>query len=59
MKRSDVVLTYERVRADIIARDDRKQIVHLLQGIYSLLYGIADHLDIFEDDEDDEDGEEG
>ena len=48
MKRSEVTLTLLNAR---IARTDEARIAHLLVGIHSLLYAIADNMDIFEDDE--------
>lgn len=50
MKREQITNTLLNAR---IARTNEQRAVHLLLGIYNLLYAIAEDMDIFEDEKED------
>lgn len=57
MKRRDVIKTLEYVKiAKIFGKDSARETNAWLHGIFDLLYGIAEALDVFEEDEEDEVG---
>lgn len=55
---SEFEKTYKEVALAIIARDNTRQIVSMLKGIYRLLWGIADALDVFDDEDETEESEQ-
>ena len=54
MKRRDVIKTLEHVKIARIFGKPASETNDWLHGIFDLLYGIAEALDVFEDDEEDE-----
>ena len=60
MKRRDVIKTLEYVKiAKIFGKDSARETNAWLHGIFDLLYGIAEALDVFEEEDDGEDGDDG
>ena len=54
MKRRDVIKTLEYVKVAKIFGKPASETNAWLHGIFDLLYGIAEALEVFEDDEEDE-----
>ncbi len=54
MKRRDVIKTLEYVKIAKIFGKPAGETNAWLHGIFDLLYGIAEALDVFEEDEEDE-----
>ncbi len=54
MKRRDVIKTFEQVKISRIFGKPVSETNDWLHGIFNLLYGIAEVLDVFEEDEEDE-----
>ena len=54
MKRRDVIKTLKYVKIARIVGKPANETNAWLHGIFDLLYGIAEALDVFEDDEEDE-----
>ena len=60
MKRRDVIKTLEYVKiAKIFGKDSARETNAWLHGIFDLLYGIAEALDVFDEEDDGEDGDDG
>lgn len=59
MKRRDVIKTLEYVKIAKIFRKPAGETNAWLHGIFDLLYGIAEALDVFEEEDDGEDGDGG
>lgn len=59
MKRREVIKTLEHVKAAKMLRKPASETNAWLQGIFDLLYGIAEALDVFDEEDDGEDGEDG
>jgi hypothetical protein len=60
MKRRDVIKTLEYVKiAKIFGKDSARETNDWLHGIFVLLYGIAEALDVFDDEDEGEEGEDG
>lgn len=55
MKRSEVIKTLRYVKLARIFGKPASETNAWLHGIFDLLYGIAEALDVFEDDDEDED----
>ena len=56
MKRKDVIKTLKYVKIARIVGKPASETNAWLHGIFDLLYGIAEALDVFEEDEEDEVG---
>lgn len=54
MKREDVIKTLKYVKVARIVGKPASETNAWLHGIFDLLYGIAEALDVFEEDEEDE-----
>lgn len=54
MKRKDVIKTLEYVKVAKIFGKSTGETNAWLHGIFDLLYGIAEALDVFEDDDNDD-----
>ena len=54
MKRRDVIKTLSYVKVARIVGKPANETNAWLHGIFDLLYGIAEALDVFEEDEEDE-----
>ena len=54
MKRKDVIKTLKYVKVARIVGKPASETNAWLHGIFDLLYGIAEALDVFEEDEEDE-----
>ena len=54
MKRRDVIKTLRYVKVARIVGKPANETNAWLHGIFDLLYGIAEALDVFEEDEEDE-----
>jgi hypothetical protein len=60
MKRRDVIKTLEYVKiAKIFWKDSARETNAWLHGIFDLLYGIAEALDVFDDEDEGEEGGDG
>ena len=59
MKRRDVIKTLEYVKVARIFGKPASETNAWLHGIFDLLYGIAEALDVFDEEDDEEDGEDG
>lgn len=59
MKRRDVIKTLEHVKVARIFGKPASETNAWLHGIFDLLYGIAEALDVFDEEDDGEDGEDG
>lgn len=59
MKRRDVIQTVEHVKLSRIFRKPVNETNDWLHGIFILLYGIAEALDVFDDEDEGEEGEDG
>ena len=60
MKRRDVIKTLKYVKiAKIFGKDPAHETNAWLHGIFDLLYGIAEALDVFDDEDEGEDEEDG
>ncbi len=57
MKRRDVIKTLKHVKVAKIFGKPAIETNAWLHGIFDLLYGIAEALDVFEEDEEDEEDE--
>jgi len=59
MKRMDVIKILEHVKVARIFGKPAGETNAWLHGIFDLLYGIAEALDVFEDEDEGEEGEDG
>ena len=59
MKRRDVIKTLEHVKIARIFGKPASETNAWLHGIFDLLYGIAEALDVFDDEDEGEDDEDG
>ena len=59
MKRMDVIKTLESVKDARFFGGPAGETNAWLQGIFDLLYGIAEALDVFDDEDEGEEGEDG
>lgn len=59
MKRRDVIKTLEYVKVAKIFGKPASETNAWLHGIFDLLYGIAEALDVFDEEDDRENGEAG
>ena len=59
MKRKDVIKTLNYVKVARIVGKPASETNAWLHGIFDLLYGIAEALDVFEEEDDGEDGDDG
>ena len=59
MKRRDVIKTLEHVKIARIFGKPASETNAWLHGIFDLLYGIAEALDVFDDEDEGEDGDDG
>ena len=59
MKRRDVIKTLEHVKVARIFGKPASETNAWLHGIFDLLYGIAEALDVFDDEDEGEDGDDG
>ena len=59
MKRRDVIKTLEHIKIARIFGKPASETNAWLHGIFDLLYGIAEALDVFEDEDEGEEGEDG
>ena len=59
MKRRDVIKTLEYVKIAKIFGKPAGETNAWLHGIFDLLYGIAEALDVFEEEDDGDDGDGG
>lgn len=59
MKRTDVIKTLEHVKVARIFGKPASETNAWLHGIFDLLYGIAEALDVFEDEDEGDEGEDG
>ena len=59
MKRRDVIKTLEHIKIARIFGKPASETNAWLHGIFDLLYGIAEALDVFDDEDEGEDEEDG
>ena len=59
MKRRDVIKTLEHVKIARIFGKPASETNAWLHGIFDLLYGIAEALDVFDEEDDGEEGDDG
>ena len=59
MKRRDVIKTLNYVKISKAFGKPASETNDWLHGIFDLLYGIAEALDVFEEEDDGEDGDDG
>ena len=59
MKRRDVIKTLKFVKVARIVGKPANETNAWLHGIFDLLYGIAEALDVFDEEDDGEDGDDG
>ena len=59
MKRRDVIKTLEHVKIARIFGKPASETNAWLHGIFDLLYGIAEALDVFDDEDEGEEGGDG
>ena len=59
MKRRDVIKTLEHVKVARIFGKPASETNAWLHGIFDLLYGIAEALDVFDDEDEGEEGGDG
>ena len=59
MKRKDVIKTLRSVKISRAFGKPVNETNDWLHGIFDLLYGIAEALDVFEEEDDGEDGDDG
>ena len=59
MKRRDVIKTLEHIKIARIFGKPASETNAWLHGIFDLLYGIAEALDVFDDEDEGEDGDDG
>lgn len=59
MKRRDVIKTFEHVKISRIIGKPVNETNDWLHGIFVLLYGIAEALDVFDDEDEGDEGGDG